>query len=208
MAASAGSGSAQVTRRLLQHFPSCLHIASVPAGLLRATQAARVVQPGPGRPSRSSHPAELAIRYCPHRWADPASSVQADAETEIRHRCHLIVSFLLERVHEKCVELRGFEPLTSCMPCLAVPSGGVLSLGLSLTSALVALPLAITGARAAGDTPERCRDDAKAGCACSWRRASRSSGFHQPCYDDDRQRPCYTDTPFRPHSPAQHSRDV
>jgi hypothetical protein len=28
----------------------------------------------------------------------------------------LIVSFLLERVHEKCVELRGFEPLTSCMP--------------------------------------------------------------------------------------------
>ena len=27
-----------------------------------------------------------------------------------------------------CVELRGFEPLTFCMPCLAVSSGGV-SLG-------------------------------------------------------------------------------
>jgi hypothetical protein len=86
-------------------------------GLLHDTHAAGVVQHGPGRPSRSSHPAELARLCCLHRWPGPASFVQADAETQIWRRCHLIVSFLLERAHEKCVELRGFEPLTSCMPC-------------------------------------------------------------------------------------------
>jgi hypothetical protein len=27
--------------------------------------------------------------------------------------------------HRKPVELRGFEPLTFCMPCSTIPSGGV-----------------------------------------------------------------------------------
>jgi hypothetical protein len=93
--------------------------------LLRATHAAGAVQRGPGRPSRSSHSVELARLCCLHRWPGPASFVQADAETQIWRRCHLIVSFLLERMREKCMELRGFEPLTSCMPCLTVSSGRV-----------------------------------------------------------------------------------
>jgi hypothetical protein len=53
------------------------------------------------------------------------SFIQVGTDARIRRRCHLVVSFSLERVHEKCVELRGFEPLTSCMPCLPDPSGGV-----------------------------------------------------------------------------------
>jgi hypothetical protein len=37
------------------------------------------------------------------------------------------------------VELRGFEPLTSCMPCLAVSSGGV-SLGRSYVTQRMRMP--------------------------------------------------------------------
>ena len=44
---------------------------------------------------------------------------------KVRQRCHLIVTYFIEQVYEKSVELRGFEPLTSCMPCLVVLSDGI-----------------------------------------------------------------------------------
>jgi hypothetical protein len=87
-------------------------------------------------PPRSQQDAPGGIRTLPPRptWLDvlvrivgpdPASFIYVGSDTEIRHCCHLIDTFILERVREKCVELRGFEPLTSCMPCLTVSSDAI-----------------------------------------------------------------------------------
>jgi hypothetical protein len=45
----------------------------------------------------------------------PACYIQADSDAKIRRRCHLIVTSNRTSTR-KMVELRGFEPLTFCMP--------------------------------------------------------------------------------------------
>src|ERR1700685_4640690 len=91
------------------------------ADLLRARHAMRVVRLGPGRLLRSSYPAELAGCACPYLGPGPGALHPGRPDAQIRCRCHLIVSFSLERVYEKYVELRGFEPLTSYMPYKYLP---------------------------------------------------------------------------------------
>lgn len=41
---------------------------------------------------------------------DPASFIHVDSDTEIRRRCHLIDTFILERVHEKSWSLGDSNP--------------------------------------------------------------------------------------------------
>jgi len=101
--------------------------------ILSATHTIRVAQRAPRRSLRSSHPAELAGRSSPHRW--PRSGLLHPSGP--RRRCHLIVTSTRTNAR-KTVELRGFEPLTFCMPCTvdsseAVPEGLVLT-GQSVTS--------------------------------------------------------------------------
>jgi hypothetical protein len=48
---------------------------------------------------------------------DPAPFIHVGSDTDIRRRCHLIVTSGLDNHSKNAVELRGFEPLTSCMPC-------------------------------------------------------------------------------------------
>ena len=79
------------------------------------------MRPRPHSACRGDHPGTLTLLTWPDvlvRIAEPgpASFIQVGSDAKIQRRCHLIVTFLLERVHEKPVELRGFEPLTSCMP--------------------------------------------------------------------------------------------
>jgi len=93
--------------------------------LLRATHAAEAAQrmpgPSPGTLTLLTWPDALVRIAGP----GPASFIQVGSDAKIRRRCHLIVTFHLEQIHEKFVELRGFEPLTSCMPsrCVAVGIG-------------------------------------------------------------------------------------
>ncbi len=56
-------------------------------------------------------------------------SFRVGPRRKIRCRCHLFVSFLIEQVYENGVELRGFEPLTSCMPDKSLPSRNVAACG-------------------------------------------------------------------------------
>ena len=51
----------------------------------------------------------------------PASLIQVGSDAKIRRGLSLGYHFSLEQVHEKCVNLRGFEFLTSCMPCEPEP---------------------------------------------------------------------------------------
>jgi hypothetical protein len=59
--------------------------------------------------------ADLAGRPCPHRWTRSGLQHPGGPRREIRHRCHLIVTSTRTSTR-KMVELRGFEPLTFCMP--------------------------------------------------------------------------------------------
>jgi len=93
-------------------------------GRLRATHTIGVAQCAPRRSLRSSHPAELAGRSCPHRWARSGLLHSGGLRRENRRRCHLIVTSTRTSTR-KIVELRGFEPLTFCMPCMPVSSDGV-----------------------------------------------------------------------------------
>jgi len=56
----------------------------------------------------------------PSAWAGSSAS---DHELGSQFGCPLI--FARSQYASDLVELRGFEPLTSCMPCLTVSSGGV-----------------------------------------------------------------------------------
>jgi hypothetical protein len=60
-------------------------------------------------------PAELAGRSRPHRWPRSGLLHPGGPRREIRRRCHLIVTSTRTSTR-KIVELRGFEPLTFCMP--------------------------------------------------------------------------------------------
>ena len=89
--------------------------------LLRATHTIGVAQCALRRSLRSSHPAEPAGRSCPHHWTRSGLPHPGGPRREIRHRCHLIVTSTRTSTREM-VELRGFEPLTFCMPYGARPS--------------------------------------------------------------------------------------
>jgi hypothetical protein len=88
---------------------------------MRATHTIRVAPRAPRRSLRSSHLAELAGRSCPHRWPRSGLLHPGGPRREIRRRCHLIVTSTRTSTR-KTVELRGFEPLTFCMPYRAGPS--------------------------------------------------------------------------------------
>jgi hypothetical protein len=83
--------------------------------ILSATHTIGVAQRAPRRSLRSSHLAELAGRSCPHRWARSGLLHPGGRRRKFRHRCHLIVTSTRTSTR-KNVELRGFEPLTFCMP--------------------------------------------------------------------------------------------
>jgi hypothetical protein len=68
--------------------------------------------------------ADLAGRSCPHRWARSGLQHAGGPRREIRRRCHLIVTTTRTSTR-KMVELRGFEPLTFCMPCMPVTSDDI-----------------------------------------------------------------------------------
>jgi len=59
--------------------------------------------------------ADLAGRPCPHRWTRSGLQHPGGPRREIQRRCHLIVTSTRTSTR-KMVELRGFEPLTFCMP--------------------------------------------------------------------------------------------
>jgi len=79
---------------------------------------------------RSDHSDALTLLNWPDalvRIAGPGPTcyIQADSGAKIRRRCHLIVTF--DRTStRKIVEIRGFEPLTFCMPFMAILSDGIL----------------------------------------------------------------------------------
>ena len=83
--------------------------------ILSATHTIGVAQRAPRRSLRSCHLAELAGRSCPHRWTRSGLQHPGGPRREIRRRCHLIVTSTRTSTR-KIVELRGFEPLTFCMP--------------------------------------------------------------------------------------------
>ena len=62
------------------------------------------------QPVRSSYPAELAKCSCRHRRARSSVLNQAGSTAEIRHRYHLIDSYLLERVNENAWSLGDSNP--------------------------------------------------------------------------------------------------
>jgi len=109
-------GYSRGTHRGLRHvgYPVTEQLRSI-GGLLRATHTIGVAQVALRRSLRSSHPAELAGRSCPHRWTRSGLLHPGGLRRENRRRCHLIVTSTRTSTR-KIVELRGFEPLTFCMP--------------------------------------------------------------------------------------------
>ena len=65
--------------------------------------------------------ADLAGRPCPHRRTRSSLQHPGGPRREIWRRCHLIVTFT-RTSSRKMVQLRGFEPLTFCMPYRPGPS--------------------------------------------------------------------------------------
>jgi hypothetical protein len=94
-------------------------------GPLQATQATRVAQRAPRRPPSNCYPAELAGCSAPHRRTRPRILHSDGLRRGNPASLSLDCLFFTRMSKRKIVELRGFEPLTSCMPCLAVSSGGV-----------------------------------------------------------------------------------
>jgi hypothetical protein len=89
--------------------------------ILSATHTIRVARRAPRRSLRRSHLAELAGFPCPHRQARSGLLHPGGLRRKIRRRCHLIVTYTRTSTR-KMVELRGFKPLTFCMPYRAGPS--------------------------------------------------------------------------------------
>jgi len=85
-------------------------------GLLRATHTIGVAQRTPRRSLRSSHFAELAGRSCPHRWAPSGLPHPGELRRENPAPLSLDCHFYSNEYTKNTVELRGFEPLTFCMP--------------------------------------------------------------------------------------------
>jgi hypothetical protein len=89
------------------------------AGLLRFVQAIR----GRNWTCSRHRPAASALLTWPDAPVhiagfDPASFHSPGLwHGKVRHRCHLTVTFVSNECTKNSVELRGFEPLTSCMPC-------------------------------------------------------------------------------------------
>jgi hypothetical protein len=85
-------------------------------GLLRATHTIGVAQCAPKRSSHLLTWLDSLVRI-----AGPRSGPQhpGGPRREIRRRCHLIVTFT-RTGERKIVKLRGFEPLTFCMPYISL----------------------------------------------------------------------------------------
>jgi len=97
------------------------------AAIRRAASCVFRMRPRPRSACRGDHSETLTLLTWPDvlvRIAEPgpASLIQVGSDAKIRRGLSLDCHFLLERVHEKCVELRGFEPMTSCMPYRPGPS--------------------------------------------------------------------------------------
>jgi hypothetical protein len=85
-------------------------------GLLRATHTIGVAQRAPRRSLRSSHFAELAGRSGPHCWAPSGLPHPGELRRENPAPLSLDCHFYSNEYTKNAVELRGFEPLTFCMP--------------------------------------------------------------------------------------------
>ena len=94
--------------------------------LLRRSEATVTVVEPRGYMTYQPLLAEAASGSVEPRATGPTtSSTQAKAIKKPRALRHLAWHFAIERTSGKSLELRGFEPLTFCMPCSRGSSDGV-----------------------------------------------------------------------------------
>jgi hypothetical protein len=86
---------------------------------------------------RNAHRSDRQEAFTLLNWPDarvhvakpgPATGIQAGSDTKIRNSSHPVVTFTRMSAR-KTVELRGFEPLTFCMPYKSLPSRNVAGCG-------------------------------------------------------------------------------